>query len=95
MFGGNISKKNFQIFPPILGIGSAFAEALAICFTACVFFDFPISLGLICGFVVATVSPAVGMPTMLHLKEQGIGITKVSTKLDIIFYSRSTSYCLT
>ncbi|EFO98071.1 hypothetical protein CRE_22692 [Caenorhabditis remanei] len=68
-------KKNY-IFPPILGIGSAFAEALAICFTACVFFDFPISLGLICGFVVATVSPAVGMPTMLHLKEQGIGITK-------------------
>ncbi|EGT59426.1 hypothetical protein CAEBREN_22892 [Caenorhabditis brenneri] len=68
--------RNNYIFPPILGIGSAFAEALAICFTACAFFDFPLPLGIICGFVVATVSPAVGMPTMLHLKEQGIGITK-------------------
>ncbi|CAP34933.2 Protein CBG17198 [Caenorhabditis briggsae] len=68
-------KKNY-IFPPILGIGSAFCEAIAICFTACVFFNFPISLGIICGFVVATVSPAVGMPTMLRLKEQGIGTTK-------------------
>ncbi|CAI2356384.1 unnamed protein product [Caenorhabditis sp. 36 PRJEB53466] len=68
-------RKNY-IFPPILGFGSAFAEAIAIFFTACFVFQFPASLSIICGFVVATVSPAVGMPTMLRMKEQGIGTTK-------------------
>uniref|UniRef100_A0A8R1HWC7 Na_H_Exchanger domain-containing protein n=1 Tax=Caenorhabditis japonica TaxID=281687 RepID=A0A8R1HWC7_CAEJA len=67
--------KNY-IFPPILGIGSAFAEALAIACTACFLFNFPPSLSIICGFVVATVSPAVGMPTMLRIKEKGIGTIK-------------------
>ncbi|CAI5455696.1 unnamed protein product [Caenorhabditis angaria] len=68
-------KKNYT-FPPLLGIGSATTEALSIFFTAHFLFNFPLSLSLICGFVVATVSPAISGPTMGHLREKSIGTEK-------------------
>ncbi|CAB3399850.1 unnamed protein product [Caenorhabditis bovis] len=68
-------KENY-VFPAILGIGSATAEALAIFVVAVLFFNFSPALAIICGFVVGTVSPAVAGPVLGYLRRKNIGMEK-------------------
>ncbi|KHJ98671.1 hypothetical protein OESDEN_01363 [Oesophagostomum dentatum] len=66
----------FQTYPLALGILSALAEAAAIAVVSIVFFRSSIQFGIISGFLLATVSPAVCGPVMMKCQRLGIGTDK-------------------
>ncbi|WKY08556.1 hypothetical protein Q1695_007797 [Nippostrongylus brasiliensis] len=75
-----------------LGILTAAVESGVIAVAAIFIFGWSVPMALICGFVLAAVSPAVTVPVMLDLQEQGLGTRKgipslvlASTTLDNIF----------
>ncbi|VDO24123.1 unnamed protein product [Haemonchus placei] len=72
---GSYIKEN-PIYPLALGVLSAAAEAAAIAIVSVLFFKVPIEFGVICGFLLATVSPAVCGPVMLKLQQQNRGTDK-------------------
>ncbi|RCN52604.1 hypothetical protein ANCCAN_01303 [Ancylostoma caninum] len=66
----------FQTYPLALGILSAFAEAIAIATVSIFFFKSTVEFGVISGFLLATVSPAVCGPVMKKCQRLGIGTDK-------------------
>ncbi|EYB96843.1 hypothetical protein Y032_0146g2529 [Ancylostoma ceylanicum] len=63
-------------YPLALGILSAFAEAIAIAAVSIFFFKSTVEFGIISGFLLATVSPAVCGPVMMRCQRLGIGTDK-------------------
>ncbi|KAI1704959.1 sodium/hydrogen exchanger family domain-containing protein [Ditylenchus destructor] len=51
-------------------------EAIAVCFASWILFGFKPIYGLLLGFVLAAVSPAVVVPGMLDLQEKKLGVTE-------------------
>lgn len=64
------------IYPFALGVLSTIAEAGVIAIVSVVFFHIPIEFGVIGGFLLATVSPAVCGPVMLKLQRLNLGTDK-------------------
>lgn len=52
------------------------AETLTVAIASHFILDFPWLWGFMLGFVLAAVSPAVVVPCLLHLQEQGYGVAK-------------------
>ncbi|WKY14399.1 hypothetical protein Q1695_000165 [Nippostrongylus brasiliensis] len=63
-------------YPLALGVLSAIAEAAVIAIVSVIFFNIPIEFGVIGGFMLATVSPAVCGPVMIKLQKQDLGTDK-------------------
>lgn len=59
-----------------LGFLPGIIEGMVLAITAILLFDFSFIEGGILGFIIAAVSPAVVVPQMLHLKEEGLGTNK-------------------
>ncbi|CAL8072025.1 unnamed protein product [Orchesella dallaii] len=59
-----------------LAFGPCLMEAVTIAVASHFILDFPWSWGLLLGFVLAAVSPAVTVPCLLSLRDQGYGIAK-------------------
>ncbi|PIO54474.1 hypothetical protein TELCIR_24163 [Teladorsagia circumcincta] len=60
-----------------LGMVTAAIESAAIALAAVLIFGWSIPIALMCGVVLAAISPAVTVPVMLDLQSRGLGTRKV------------------
>lgn len=84
-----------------LAIMPCLTEALVVAVFAVLFLEFPVAWGAMLGFVVAAVSPAVVVPSLLSLQERGYGVATgipsmvvAAAALDDVFSIAGFGVCL-
>ncbi|KAI6233846.1 hypothetical protein M3Y99_00877000 [Aphelenchoides fujianensis] len=87
-------RKSLGIFCS-LGLISTTIEAAAIVLAAHFLFYIPVPLAILFGFVLTSTSPAVTVPSMIRLQEQGHGIDKGIPTMILAAASIDNIYCIT
>ncbi|KAK6061395.1 hypothetical protein COOONC_00931, partial [Cooperia oncophora] len=78
-----------------LGIVSAIVESGIIAIAAIFIFGWSVPISLICGVVLAAISPAVTVPVMLDLQNQGLGTRKGVPTLALASATLDNIFCIT
>ncbi|KAH7697050.1 Protein F41E7.2, partial [Aphelenchoides avenae] len=78
-----------------LGIITTTVEAAAIILVSHLLFGIPLTASILFSFVLASTSPAVTVPTMIHLQERGRGTTKGIPTMILASASIDNIFCIT
>ncbi|PIO74624.1 hypothetical protein TELCIR_03364 [Teladorsagia circumcincta] len=78
-----------------LGIVTAVVESGVIAIAAIFIFGWSVPISLICGVVLAAISPAVTVPVMLDLQNQGLGTRKGVPTLALASATLDNVFCIT
>ncbi|CEF59258.1 GH07323p [Strongyloides ratti] len=91
----SISLRSHWLLCGSIGIISVIFETITIVCVSYFIFHIPFGLSILLGFTVAAVSPAVTVPTMIHLQEKGRGTENGVPTIVLVSSSIDNLFCIT